>query len=786
MILKYLVVTAAFAVGCMPACFAQENPLRLWYDKPAQRWEETLPLGNGRLGMMPDGGVSTEKIVLNDITLWSGSPQDANNYEANKALPQIRALLAEGKNDEAEALVNQAFVCKGEGSGRGSGASVPFGCYQVLGDLQLAFEYQGKPVADAAAQNYSRALSLTDATASCRYTVDGVTYTREYFASFGDDVSVVRLTASKPGQLNFTVSLTRPERSQTTVSNNQLVLSGQLHNGTDGKGMKYVAKVGVILKDGTQRVGSGSLKISDATEAILYVSAGTDFKNATAFEAGVDQRLKTAMTRAYKDQRKQHLAVYQKLFNRVSLDLGTSEAAKLPTDRRLVQFFEHPEADRAFAALYFQYGRYLSISSTRVGLLPPNLQGLWANQVQTPWNGDYHLDVNVQMNHWPVEVANLSELNLPLTQLVKGLVEPGERTAKAYYNARGWVAHVITNVWGFTEPGEDASWGSTNSGSGWLCNNLWEHYAYTNDVAYLRDIYPVLKGSAEFYSDALVRDPKNGWLVTAPSVSPENSFYLPNGKHASLCMGPTVDNQIVRELFLHVIEASQTLHLDDAFRNALQEKLKLLPPPGRVASDGRLMEWLEEYKETDPKHRHVSHLYALYPAALITPLGTPELAAACRKTLEVRGDDSPGWSKAYKLLFWTRLQDGNRAHKLLVELLKPTFQTGTTYGSGGGSYANLLCAHPPFQIDGNFGGTAGIAEMLLQSHSGMIELLPALPDAWKASGSVKGLKARGNFTVDVTWKNGQVTDYKITSTEPRTVKVKVNGTLKEIKAGKSA
>jgi len=473
------------------------------------------------------------------------------------------------------------------------------------------------------------------------------------------------------------------------------------------------------------------------------------------------------------------------MFERVTLNLGgNNHAEDIVTDKRLEKFYSDPSSDNGMAVLFYQFGRYLTICSTRVGLLPPNLQGLWANQVQTPWNGDYHLDVNVQMNHWPVEVSNLSELNLPLAELVRNMVPHGERTAKAYYHADGWVAHVITNIWGYTEPGEDASWGATNAGSGWLCNNLWEHYAFTHDKVYLQSIYPILKGSAQFYSSVLMEDPKTGWLVTAPSVSPENWFYLPNGKAAGICMGPTIDHQITRELFMNVIAASEQLNIDEPFRAALKDKLAKLPPPGRVASDGRLMEWLEEYKEADAKHRHVSHLYGLYPAPLITPEATPALADACRKTLEVRGDDSPGWSKAYKVLFWARLKDGNRAYSLLHELLKPVTDTNINYGAGGGIYSNMLSAGPPFQIDGNFGGAAGVAEMLIQSHAGFIELLPALPDAWKSSGEVKGLRARGNYTVDIQWKDGRVTRYRITSADPRKVSVKVNGVLSDILADK--
>jgi len=756
-----------------------QQPLKLWYNQPAKIWEETLPLGNGRLGMMPDGGVLTEKVVLNDITLWSGAPQDANNYNAYKSLPQIRKLILEGKNDEAQDLVNRDFICTGPGSG-----GVNYGCFQLLGDLQLDFSYSGIAAGAVKAEKYYRELSLNDAIAKSVYTVNGVTYTREYLTSFDDDVSIIRLSADKAGQLNFKISLSRPERSQTTVSGQELQMSGQLDNGIDGKGMRYLSKVKPLLTGGTLSTDQNSLIVKNATSVILFIASGTDFKNKD-FITKTTQQLNAAVKKNFALQRQQHIRNYQKMFNRLSLNIGEHLVKNIPTDQRLTNFHANPKADPGFPVLFYQYGRYLSISSTRVGLLPPNLQGLWANQIHTPWNGDYHLDVNIQMNQWPVEVSNLSELNLPLAELVRGMVKPGERTAKAYYNADGWIAHVITNVWGFTEPGESASWGASNAGSGWLCNNLWDHYAFSNDKTYLKSIYPILKGSAQFYSSALIKDPETNWLVTAPSVSPENTFYLPNGKTASISMGPTIDNQIVRELFTNVINASATLGLDATFRAELKEKLKSVPPAGVISKDGRIQEWIKDYKETELQHRHISHLYGLYPAALITTNETPALAEAAKKSLEVRGDDGPSWSIAYKLLFWARLHDGERAYKLLTELLKPTTKTDINYGAGGGIYPNLLSAGPPFQIDGNFGGTAGIAEMLIQSHEGYIELLPAIPKNWKSTGTVKGLRARGNFTIDMSWENGKIVNYKVVSSNPRKVKMKINGQLKEVMAGKA-
>ncbi|RQP07511.1 MAG: glycoside hydrolase family 95 protein [Parapedobacter sp.] len=751
-------------------CKAQS--LTLWYTKPAQQWEETIPLGNGKIGMMPDGGIREETIVLNDITLWSGSPQDANNYEAHNYLPQIRQLLREGKNDEAQKLVDAHFICRGPGSG-----GKQWGCFQTMGILHLTYGYEKVAVEEP--KEYRRQLDLNDARSTTAFSLAGTKYSRDYFTSFGDDVGVIKLGADQSGKINVRITIDRPERATAQTVGNELQLTGRLDNGVDGKGMRFITRIQAKTTGGEMEVTENALIIQHADAAEIYLTTATDF-NDTDYLSASKHMLSEAMRKPYAEQLQQHTTNYQKLFKRLDIRIGETAAQELPTDHRLARFVENADADPQMAALFFQFGRYLSISGTRVGLLPPNLQGLWANQIQTPWNGDYHLDVNVQMNHWHLGPANLSELDLPLAELVANLVEPGTRTAKAYYGADGWVAHVITNVWGYTEPGESASWGVANAGSGWLCNNLWEHYAFTKDTAYLRRIYPILKGSALFYNSALMEDPKTGWLVTGPSVSPENAFYLTNGNHANVCMGPTIDNQITRELFTHVLTAAELFGIDAAFQDTLRNKLKRLPPPGRIGSDGRILEWLEEYQEVDPQHRHISHLYGVFPADLISPYKTPELAEASKKSLDVRGDDGPSWAIAYKQIFWARLLDGNRAYKLLKQLLTPTRETHINYGAGGGTYPNLFTAGPPMQIDGNFGGTAAIAEMLLQSHNGMIDLLPALPDAWKESGEIKGFKARGNFTVDFKWKDGKVIHYRITSPTPTSVKVKVNGEIKEI------
>jgi alpha-L-fucosidase 2 len=761
-----------------PVHYRENTWWRLWFDSPATVWEETLPLGNGRIGMTPDGQIEKETIVLNDITLWSGGMQDANNPDAAKYLPEIQRLLFEGKNDQAQDLIYRTFVCKGEGSGQGRGSGVPYGSYELLGNLHIDYQYRDssrKP------ERYQRELSLNNAVAHTSFVMDDVAYTREYFTDFKHDVMVVRLYASESGALNFRVGMDRPQAFETILENDELVMKGQLNNGTDGNGMRYIARMKIRLTGAGKVAGSdGKLQVTGAQEALIVISATTDYQD-TGYEATCTKLLNNALSgNNYATIKAQHTDAFRDYFDRVSLNLN-AHAGKdtIPTDRRLTAFANDPY-DNGLVELYFQYGRYLLISSARKGLLPPNLQGLWANTINTPWNGDYHLNINVQMNHWPAEVTNLSDLHLPLLQLTGSLVEPGEETARAFYNADGWVAHMMTNIWGFTAPGEHPSWGATNTGGAWLCAHLWEHYDFTRDQQYLQQVYTTLKGASEFFMSTLVTEPKHDWLVTAPTTSPENSFYMPGTKKAvNICMGSTMDNQLIRELFTNTIAAAKILKTDAGFCENLQKAIDQLPPD-RIGSDGRLMEWLEEYEESDPQHRHVSHLYGLYPGSQINVSNTPKLAEAARKSLEIRGDGGTGWSRAWKINFWARLGDGNHAYTLLRNLLAPVRNTNTSYGSrGGGSYPNLFCAHPPFQIDGNFGGCAGIAEMLVQSHAGIIELLPALPDVF-ADGTFDRLCVRGGAEVSAAWKNHHLTSALLKATVDNTFKLKIPDDVRQV------
>ena len=584
---------------------------------------------------------------------------------------------------------------------------------------------------------------------------------------------MIHLTADVEKALNFSFTMNRPEHASLRLEGNDLWLEGQLPDGVDTsacRGMKFAACARVLLpKGGSMTTKDGRVSVKDASEAILLVSMATDYFQPD-YAGQVSRLLEQASGKTYAALEREHISAYQQYFNRVTLDLGSSERESWPIDRRLAAFAQDKN-DPSLQALYFQFGRYLLISSTRVGLLPPNLQGLWCNTIHTPWNGDYHLNINLQMNHWPAEVTNLSELHLPLIEWTKQQVASGERTAKAYYNAKGWVTHILGNVWEFTAPGEHPSWGATNTSAAWLCEHLYTHYLYTRDSAYLADVYPVMRGAAQFFVDMLVEDPKTKYLVTAPTTSPENAYRLPNGNTASICAGSTMDNQIIRELFTNTINAAAILGVDSDFTQVLVAKKARLMPTS-IGRDGRIMEWLQEYEEVEPHHRHVSHLYGLYPGNEISWDKTPELAEAARKTLLARGDESTGWSMAWKFTFWARLRDGNHAWKLLTDLLRPCVDTKTNMVNGGGTYPNLFCAHPPFQIDGNFGGCAGVAEMLLQSQYGCIEVLPALPTAW-ANGSFSGLKALGGAEVSVEWKEGAVEWMTVKATHEGDFRIKL-------------